>query len=483
MQIKVPPPKAPLALIQTLVQLEKLMKNLKSVVAVKSIFTLCLSLLSIPGLLFQPASRPAAASTAGDVIAYVSPNDLTGDEIHYINPDGTHDREIWSTAKTRLTSFPDVAQLAWKPDASELAFGSTFQDGCSVYGEDIYAIRADGANFHRVTAPPACGANPGLPTGTVQLVVWNYTGQSGTYLVYIEGAPGPQDVTLSDYGSAMVTFTNVMDYGTGIPQWAVGIYGFDRYSDVSSHVDVIAGQSVAATLSLFPMQRDWSYPSYNSDGTRMAYIQNPGTFFYTLSASTNPGGVGWKLLADGVSMPMSPSHLQWGRGSHANQVLYLGYDTNTWPYTYGFYLADEGSASPGIKEEAVDVALGLTWLPDGSGFLYSATQQDPDTLKRYGNIFEFDFNSRTSTQLSHFTSGYTRELSISPEGDKVVFEYQADGDWGDTGYQIDLWMMNRDGSGAALFIPNAQSPAWSPAALPDHYETIHYDVALPIIIK
>jgi hypothetical protein len=463
--------------------LEKLVKNLKPVIAYKSIFTFCLSLLSILGLFFQPAARPAAASTAGEVIAYVSPNDVTGDEIHYINPDGTHDRKIWSTGKSRLTSFPDVAQLAWKPDASELAFGSSFQDGCSVYGEDIYAIRADGANFHRVTAPPACGANPGLPTGTVQLDVWNYTGQSGTYLIYIEGAPGPQDVTLTEYGSATVTFTNVMDYGTGIPQWAVGIYGFYRFSDVSSHVDVIAGQTVAASLSLFPMQRDWSYPSYNSDGTKLAYVQNPGTFFYTLSASTNPGGVGWKLLADGVNMPMSPSHLQWGRGSHASQMLYLGYDTNTWPYTYGFYLADEGSDSPGIKEEETDVALGLAWLPDGSGFLYSATQQDPETLKRYGNIFEFDFNSHTSTQLSHFTSGYTRELSISPEGDKVVFEYQADGDWGDTGYQIDLWMMNRDGSGASLFIPNAQSPAWSPAALPDHYETTHYDVDLPIIIK
>jgi hypothetical protein len=37
-----------------------------------------------------------------------------------------------------LTSFPDLAQLAWSPEASELAFESSFQDGCSAYGEDIY---------------------------------------------------------------------------------------------------------------------------------------------------------------------------------------------------------------------------------------------------------------------------------------------------------------------------------------------------------
>ena len=87
----------------------------------KSIFTFCLSLLPILGLLLvQPAAQPVAASAGQSAIAYVLPNDITGDEIHLINPDGTHDREIWYTGTSGLTTGPDVAQLTWKPDSSSI---------------------------------------------------------------------------------------------------------------------------------------------------------------------------------------------------------------------------------------------------------------------------------------------------------------------------------------------------------------------------
>lgn len=170
---------------------------------IKSIFTFCLSLLPISGLLLaQTAAKPVAASPGQSAIAYVLPNDTTGDEIHLINPDGTQDREIWHTGTSGLTTGPDVAQLTWKSDASELAFWSRFQEACSFYNGDIYAIRTNGTGFRRVTAPPACGVNQGLPTGTVQLEVVNNTGLGTTFIVYIEGAPGPELVTLSGYGSA-----------------------------------------------------------------------------------------------------------------------------------------------------------------------------------------------------------------------------------------------------------------------------------------
>lgn len=48
----------------------------------------------------------------------------------------------------------------------------------------------------------------------------------------------------------------------------------------------------------------------------------------------------------------------------------------------------------------------------------------------------------------------------------MVFEYQSSGDWSDINQPIDLWMVNRNGSGAALFVQGGQSPAWSPQAVP-----------------
>lgn len=443
----------------------------------KSIFTFCLSLLPILGLLAgQTAAKPVAASAGQGAIAYVLPNDTTGDEIHLINPDGTHDREIWRTGTSGVTSTPEVAQLTWKPDASELAFWSSFQEACSFYNGDIYAIRADGSGLRRVTAPPACGGHQGLPTGTVNLDVVNNTSEGMTVVVYIEGAPGPKFATLSGYGSATVTFTNVIDYGDGVLQWAVATYGYIRFTSVHAHADVIPGQTVSTDGALYmdyaTSNWGWGSPTYNSDGSEMAYIFGSSTIYYAPSDNTNPGGVGWKLLnlPDGTIMPGSPRDLQWGRGAHAHQLLYQGLDWDA--IGAAIYLVDEGSPDPGTEVLLVDddnsgkTVLGLTWLPDGSGFLYSATETDWTTYTHFGNIFEYKFDTKTSTRLTSFTSGYPRELTISPEGDKVVFEYQATGDWSDSNVHIDLWMMNRDGSGADLFVQDGQSPAWSPSTLP-----------------
>ncbi len=458
----------------------------------KSIFSVCLSLLLVLGLLLaRPAGKPAAARASEQtvavqsVIAYVHPNDTTGDEIHFINSDGTQDREIWHTGTSGLTTGPDVAELTWKPDSSELAFWSRFQEACSFYNGDIYAIQANGSGFRRVTAPPDCGDNPGLPTGTVQLQVVNNTGVGTSFIVYIEGAPGPQSVMLSGSGSATVTFTNVVDYGSGVPQWAVAIYGYERYTSVKGHADVIPGKTVQADGPLYMSYATehwgWNSPTYNSDGSLMAYFFGSGAMYAAPSNHTTPGGVGSYLLADGVFMPGNPTRLRWGRGSHAHQLLYSGYD---WDSGDTIFLVDEGSSTPGTKEVEIDpygegmLSMGLAWLPDGSGFLYSATEKDPATRDMYGNIFEFRFATQQSTRLTDFTSGFPRDLTISPDGKNVVFEYQATGDWTDLNPSIDLWMMNRDGSGAALFVANGQSPAWSPTVLP-----VYRYLFLPVVTR
>ncbi len=467
----------------------------------KPTFTFFLSMLSIMGMLLAPpASKPVAASAGQDAsaqsaaaqtasaqyaIAYVRPNDVTGDEIHLINPDGTQDRKIWSTGTSGLTTGPDVAELTWKPDSSELAFWSRFQEACSFYNGDIYAIRANGSGFRRVTAPPACGVNPGLPTGTVQLQIVNNTGEGGAFVVYIEGAPGPKSLTLAGFGSATVTFNNVLDFGSGVPQWAVVVNGMWRYTSVHAHADVLPGKTVQADGPLYMDFADqhwgWNSPTYNSDGSQLAFFFGSGALYAAPSNSTNPGGIGSYLLANGVSMPGNPKRLQWGRGSHAHQLLYEGYD---WDSGDTIFLVDEGSSTPGTKEVVVDpyqeglLILGLAWKPDGSGFFYSATEKDPVTLDMYSNIFEYNFATQQSSGLTGDTSGFIRDLTISPDGKNIVLEYQASGDWSDLNPAIDLWMLNLDGGGATLLVKNGQSPAWSPTALP-----VTRSLYLPLVIR
>jgi len=104
----------------------------------------------------------------------------------------------------------------------------------------------------------------------------------------------------------------------------------------------------------------------------------------------------------------------------------------------------------------------VTWLPDGSGFLYSEGEQ----FGEIANIFEYDFATGESARLTDFAQGWTRSMTISPNGQQVVFERQTSGDWMDGDPATDLWIMDRDGSGQRLFVRNGRSPAWSPTTLP-----------------
>src|SRR4051794_15119683 len=65
----------------------------------------------------------AVTDTAG-TIAYVS-----GDSaIHLIQPDGSQDHTIWTEPASGSANFHyDISDLAWRPDARELAFASNHE--------------------------------------------------------------------------------------------------------------------------------------------------------------------------------------------------------------------------------------------------------------------------------------------------------------------------------------------------------------------
>jgi Tol biopolymer transport system component len=101
--------------------------------------------------------------------------------------------------------------------------------------------------------------------------------------------------------------------------------------------------------------------------------------------------------------------------------------------------------------------LGLTWLPDGSGFLYSVTEG----YGQKGNMYEYNFSTGESIPITNYTSGYVRRMSVSADGSQVVYERQELGEWTDLNPSIDLWIMNLNGGGQALLVENAKGPSWS----------------------
>ena len=456
----------------------------------KMLYRTVIACLLIPLLFSATAgSGPAPAQAYADpgTIAYVRDNDTTGDEIRLIEPDGSNDRLLWRTSVPDLPELYQISELAWNPAATELAFASRHEEACSFYNSDIYTIRSDGSGYRRVTAPPACGQRGGLPTGTVNVYLDNWTGTNGPFVVYFQGAPRAQTITLAPGSTAKVTFTNVADYGN-FDQWAVVILGQERYTSISGNANVIPGGTVDTDGyldigSFVSTTWGWTSPTWRSDGSELSFAFD-GTPYSIPPSSTAPGMIGSYLFDIlPVNFPSWASLFAWApAGPRANQVLY-----GAWPPDLSgthIYLGTPHSTSPGnelidIGEGLGQALLGLAWLPDSSGFLYSQTEG----FNAYANIFEYSFDTGTSTRLTDFTSGYPWGLTISPDGTQVVYEYQATGDWMDLIKDIDLWRMDRSGNGqTTLFVENARAPAWSPASLPGPIEYDHF-VFMPMVLR
>jgi WD40 repeat protein len=435
----------------------------------KTIFVL-LVLLVVLSVVLNSGGLAAAAQTDQGNIAYIRSGTSTGDEIWLIQPDGTYNRKIWQMGTPGVEGLQDVFSLSFSPNGSEVAFSGRHENGCSFYYSDIYAVRVDGSGYRRVTAPPACGQRSGLPKGSVTLQVGNMTSTGGPFTVYFEGAEAPQEIFLAPGTSTTLTFNNVADYGSRV-QWAVAMFGQDRFHHVLANADVIPGQTVA-TKGLLPISFStyywgWQSPTWRYDGSRLAYVFEASSAFFSLPANNQiPGETGEELTAVPiVDRPGSPEFLSYApTASRGNQLLYVGYDF--WGDGATIFLISEGSTSPGqilvpIGGGIGAVVLGLAWLPDGSGFLYSATEE----FNERANLYLYQFSQGTSTKLTNFSSGFTRKMSVSPDGQQVIFERQSSGEWTDEDPPIALWKMTITGSTPTLFLEGARSPSWGITAV------------------
>ena len=85
-------------------------------------------------------------------------------------------------------------------------------------------------------------------------------------------------------------------------------------------------------------------------------------------------------------------------------------------------------------------------------------------LGYFANIFRYDFATGDTTQLTDFPLDVdlVHDLSISPDGQQVVFERMSDEFVVDPDSSV--WIMNIDGSGVRKLVDNAGRPAWGRTA-------------------
>jgi hypothetical protein len=417
----------------------------------------------LPAVPLQASTAAAPASPAADagVIAYVKRP--TGD-IHVISPDGTNDRVLW----TNLGPDFMPIDLAWRPDGLELAFTSRHEHQCSFYDSDIYAIRSDGTGCRRITNAPTCAELAGLPKGTVTVDV--EVNAAGAY-VYVAGAPW---IKAAQQG--IMTFDNVADFGAGVLQPSVALVGMDRTLGRPPFADVQPGQTVPGGylyIDIDSSKRGWGAGkvSWKADGSALGYNMRICSAINAIAAVPAYGMQGAALPTVTNATPCIQTWNPTLAGS--DQYLYYSTDLSS-DEAHGIFLNTVGDASGGMKlMHPPWYAYGITdieWLPDGSGFLYNehymgslGPESCAGTWNNCNNIFEYDFATGQSTQLTDLSDETARYLTVSPDGQQIVFERTADPVSDPTG---SLWIMNRDGSDLHMLIDDAGRPAWGKVAAP-----------------
>ena len=397
-------------------------------------------------------SRPApvAASEDPGTIAYVR---LSTYDVHGISPDGSNDRVLWSAPRP-LTVWP-AFDLAWRPDGRELAFSSQHEEACSWYQSDVYAIGYSGGSYRRVTNAPACAALAALPKGSVTVNVTNWTIE--LVQAYVAGAPGIQTV-LHD---GTVTFDDVADFGPGIAQPAVGIWGLTRIFASPPLADVQPGATVAGgNLIISPYSGiEWfgtGKVSWKADGSALAYGMRGFSDISQIPAVPPYGSIGEQLP---VVANAGPGLVAWGPTLETkNEYLYYSQANPLDENVAGIYLNTVSDTSGGTKLVPIsafydaEAVWDIEWLPDASGFLFTKFYVD---LEYYSDLFEYDFTTQETTQLTFFD--HAHGLGISPDGQQIVFERLVD-DFDDS--TSSLWIMSRDGSNLHGLADDAGRPAW-----------------------
>ena len=152
-------------------------------------------------------------------------------EIRTINADGSGDKLLWTHKEAK--PFAGIEDLAWSPDGSQLAFSSGHLSVVSLYHADLYAIKADGSGYRKLTNPPDHSLFTNYKKGSVTVTVRNnaYSFQAsnataGVFFIYIAGADLPQQVNIPPGGSKTITFKNVADFGKKSPGHCSDLWKF-----------------------------------------------------------------------------------------------------------------------------------------------------------------------------------------------------------------------------------------------------------------
>ncbi len=423
--------------------------RLRPIVTLLTLVVLALTAVQAP---WSATSLKAQASPG--TIAYTPADTL--DEIRLIEPDGSNDRRLWAHGIADPQKVYRIYSMTWRPDSSELAFASTHESWCSINFADVFVVGATGGSARRITEAPGCAALAAYPKGTVQVPVRNASFDAFVGFVYFQGAPSLQQVAIPAGGSTVVTFNNVADFGAGKLQVAALINPPYREIKTGTAVDVPTGGNIR-TETVFirgSVSTPWEVHSqtWRHDGSQIGYVLNFNSL-KRISSNPQPADFGERLLAE-LGRTCRPSQCTSPGARRRPPRTNCCTPAINCSNSTGIYRVTEGSATAGeklVSHESYELIQGLSWLPDGSGFVYSVMEGfEMDTA----NLYVYTFASRRAQRITNFSGEFAGLPSVAPDGRRIAFERFASRE---DNAAVDVWVVNLDGSGLA--VPGAQRGA------------------------
>jgi hypothetical protein len=441
----------------------------------------------------QAQVHPVTSANSNTVIAYVAPS-RENQSIRLINPDGTAARTIWQ-APQGLDRELGPGDLSWRPDTSEIAFDSAHDTLRSMLIRDIHAIAPDGSYVRRLTRAPDPSAYALYPLGVVTFTITN-SGVSREVDVFIEGSRDSVRILMPPDTSWVFTFDRVADFGPGERQYIrvldvnAGPSALNRlcFYDIAWFADVIPNQTVAAgnfrlLLNDFNCPMAMS-PTWRADGAKAAFLMreanqllSPPNNIWQADAAPAPAIYGERLLDYGQFVTVDRLYLvAYGRGPRQSDLIFVENGATVTP----IYLAPAGDAANrtllnlGLCPRVTCWVTGLSWLPDGSGFVFSRIESGPSIgtpPPEGGAIYRYDLAARTFSQVFRAAGEALGRLSVSPDGQMIAFERAPRVE--DTTARVivgpkllcpcSIWTVGMDGQGARQLVADGRAPAWSPA--------------------
>jgi Tol biopolymer transport system component len=374
-------------------------------------------------------------------IAYLEEND-EGDPfaIGSLDPNTNETKRIWTHPEGE---FDIYGNLAWKPDATELAFISDHDFQFSIFKADIFAIKPDGSGLHRI---PGYSLEEKRSTGdfpevTVRGAIAADTGVGGasySVIMGIQGTNKGQMIRISEGETVSFTISevpvledpDVFNQPLILQYWGGGCsagieYAFPVGAVGDGSVDLgtisfFASNCIDALTGYRPSDLSWKH-----DGSEIGF---------TLLGLR-------KMVVDATSEFEIEELKPYGSGLSSN----LAWSPVDDRYLYEDFSFSGGGQQLFIAEEGGEAELLIddyngdvtpAWLPDGSGFIYVGT---PDSGFD-DNIYHHDLVSGEDTRLTYFKFEQIDTLSLSPEGRYIVFGLQ---DHSTDPSPSGLWIMDR----------------------------------------